>query len=145
MTMLSVNFPPPDFKIKKVEDKEQIWDANRKKWVRLTPEEWVRQNFVSFLIKEKKYPGSLISIEKEIVLREMKKRYDIVVFKNALPWMIVECKEMNVPLDENVVDQIWRYNMTIIAPFMIITNGREHFGWEINGGRGIILRELPEW
>ncbi|HEU0227896.1 MAG TPA: type I restriction enzyme HsdR N-terminal domain-containing protein [Arachidicoccus soli] len=143
--MLSVKFPPPDFKIKKVEDKEQIWDTNRKKWVRLTPEEWVRQNFVRFLIKEKKYPGSLISIEKEIVLGEMKKRYDIVVFKNAIPWMIVECKEMNVSLDENVVDQIWRYNMTMIAPFMIITNGREHFGWEINGGRGISLRELPEW
>ncbi|AYD47958.1 type I restriction enzyme HsdR N-terminal domain-containing protein [Arachidicoccus soli] len=143
--MLSVNFPPPDFKIKKVEDKEQIWDANRKKWVRLTPEEWVRQNFIQFLINEKKYPASLISIEKEIVLGEMKKRYDIVVFKNALPWMIVECKEMNVPLSENVIEQIWRYNSIIVAPFIIITNGREHFGWEIKEGRGLTLKQLPEW
>ncbi|MGF7232941.1 type I restriction enzyme HsdR N-terminal domain-containing protein [Arachidicoccus sp.] len=143
--MLSVNFPPPNFKIKKVEDKEQIWDPSRKKWVRLTPEEWVRQNFIQFLVEEKKYPASLISIEKTIRLGEMKKRYDIVVFKNALPWLIIECKEMNVPLSENVAQQILRYNSTMLAPYLIITNGREHFGWEINEGRGMSLTELPDW
>ena len=77
--MLSINYPEPDFRIKKEEGKEFIFDALRRKWLLLTPEEWVRQNFIQYLIKIKKYPSSLIAIEKEIQLGELKKRFDILV------------------------------------------------------------------
>ncbi|MGB4843150.1 MAG: type I restriction enzyme HsdR N-terminal domain-containing protein, partial [Ferruginibacter sp.] len=90
----------------------------------LTPEEWVRQNFLQYLIQIKKYPASLIAIEKEIKLGDLKKRFDIVVYdRNSKPWMIIECKEMNVILDRKVLDQILRYNITMQVPYLIITNG----------------------
>ncbi|WP_082915144.1 type I restriction enzyme HsdR N-terminal domain-containing protein [Arachidicoccus ginsenosidimutans] len=143
--MLSINFPKPDFKIKGNQGEEQIFDGIRKRWLRLTPEEWVRQNFIQYLIKEKKYPASLISVEKEIVLGEMKKRYDIVVYKDTQPWVIVECKEMNVQLNEKVLNQLLRYNATIVAPYLIITNGKQSFGWKIENGNFIEMDELPEW
>ena len=90
----------------------------------LTPEEWVRQNFLQYLTKIKKYPPSLIAVEKEIKLGELKKRFDIVVFDNfTKPWMIVECKEMNVQLTRAVLDQALRYNITLRAKYVVITNG----------------------
>lgn len=143
--MLRVTFPPPAFKVKGNAGQEQIWDAFRKKWVRLTPEEWVRQNFIQFLVQEKGYPATLISVEKKITVGEMIKRYDIIVYKNGQPWMIVECKEMKVPLSENVLDQVLRYNGEVIAPFIVITNGREHFAWQIKGAGFQAIAELPQW
>ncbi|HMI79121.1 MAG TPA: type I restriction enzyme HsdR N-terminal domain-containing protein, partial [Ferruginibacter sp.] len=90
----------------------------------LSPEEWVRQNFLQYLVHVKKYPASLIAIEKEIRLEEMKKRFDIVVYdRNSKPWMIIECKEMNVALDKAVLDQALRYNITLQVPYLAITNG----------------------
>ena len=103
---------------------EFIFDEVRKRWVVLTPEEWVRQNFLQYLIHVKKYPASLIAVEKEIKLGELKKRFDVVVYdRNTKPWMIVECKEMDVPLNKSVLDQALRYNMSLHVPYLVITNG----------------------
>jgi hypothetical protein len=143
--MLHIQFPEYDFKIKKENEREFIFDEIRKKWVRLTPEEWVRQNFLQYLIQIKKYPSSLFSIEKEFLLNDIKKRCDIVVYKNETPWMIVECKEISVQLNEPVLQQILRYNMALPAEFLVITNGHYSCTWQRTNNEMKILNELPEW
>ncbi|MDQ6610054.1 MAG: type I restriction enzyme HsdR N-terminal domain-containing protein, partial [Bacteroidota bacterium] len=97
--MIKINYPKYQFKIKKENNLEMIFDAFRKRWLVLTPEEWVRQNILQYLTEIKKYPAKLIAVEKEIYLGELKKRCDAVVYdRNTLPWMIIECKEMNAAI-----------------------------------------------
>lgn len=121
-----------------------IFDAVRKRWVVLTPEEWVRQNFLQYIIHVKKYPSSLIAVEKEISLGELKKRFDIVVYgKDSKPWMIIECKEMNVALDKTVLDQVLRYNMVLQVPYLVITNGSHCYAFFNDKGQLVELNELP--
>ena len=122
--MIKIEYPAYEPKIKKEAEKESIFDEVRKQWVILTPEEWVRQNFLQYLIQVKKYPPSLIAVEKEILLGDIKKRFDIVVYdKNHQPWMIIECKEMSVTLNKKVLDQVLRYNIILQVPYLVITNG----------------------
>jgi len=142
--MIKIEYPPYQPKIKKEQAVEYIFDEFRKRWVILTPEEWVRQNILQYLTKIKLYPASLIAIEKEIALGELKKRFDIVVYdKDSRPWMIVECKEMNVALDQQVLDQVLRYNIPMQVPYLVITNGSYCFAFENKEGQLIELGELP--
>src|ERR1700742_5056419 len=106
--MIKIYYPPHPFKIREPErKKEEIWDDLRKVWVRLTPEEWVRQNFIQYLLQIKQYPVSLIAIEKEIKLGELKKRFDVLVYNaQHQPWLMVECKATDVALTESVLEQI---------------------------------------
>ncbi len=143
--MIPINYPAPDFRIKKEDEKEWIFDSFRKQWVRLTPEEWVRQNLLQYLLQVMKYPASLIAVEKEIALGELKKRFDILVYRDAKPWMIIECKEMNVPLSESVLKQILNYNITVQASYIIITNGTDTAGFKIETGQAIPITELPTY
>jgi predicted type IV restriction endonuclease len=138
-----IEFPPYQPQIKKEQGKEFIFDSNRRQWIRLTPEEWVRQNFINYLILEKKYPSSLIAIEKEIKVGEMRKRFDIVVYKDSKPWLIVECKEMNTALNEKVVQQIITYNISLQVPYLIITNGKETLGLIVNDEGFASIQSLP--
>jgi hypothetical protein len=142
--MIKIDYPTPAFRIKKENDKEYIFDALRKKWLLLTPEEWVRQNFIQYLLQVKKYPSTLIAVEKEISLGELKKRFDILVYdNNHQPWMMIECKAAEVKLDETVLQQVLRYNMSIPVEYIIITNGNATFGWERSEGLQE-LAKLPE-
>lgn len=126
--MINIVYPKPNFRLKQENNKEFIFDEIRKRWVILTPEEWVRQNFIKYLVSEKKYPAALIAVEKEIKLGELKKRCDIIIYKESFPWMIVECKEMNVPVNEKTFEQILNYNQTMDVQFLITTNGNITFG-----------------
>ena len=111
----------------------------------LTPEEWVRQNFLQYLTQIKKYPASLIAIEKEIKLGELKKRFDVVVYdKKGNPWMIIECKEMNVDLSKQVLHQVLRYNITMQVPYLVITNGSYCMAFQCINNQLKDLVELPE-
>jgi len=141
--MINIQFPPPAFKIKKEKEKELIFDECRKLWVLLTPEEWVRQNFLKYLLQTMHYPASLIAVEREISLGDIKKRFDIVVFKNAEPWMIVECKEMEVQLSEAVIQQILNYNIALQVQYLVITNGTSTFALQIDRGKFEWLNEMP--
>ena len=142
--MVVINYPEPDFRIKKENGKEFIFDALRKKWIMLTPEEWVRQNFVQYLLQEKKYPASLIAMEKEIRLGELKKRFDILVYdNNHQPWMMIECKAATIKLDDAVLQQILRYNITIPVPYIIITNGNLTYGWQRKDNNLDLITEIP--
>ena len=143
--MIDIDFPAYDFKIKKEKGKEIIFDSLRKQWVSLTPEEWVRQNFLQYLIQIKKYPASLIAIEREIALGDLRKRFDIVVYKHAKPWMIVECKEMNVALSESTLKQVLNYNIALEVKYLIITNGKATYGLSLIGKEHSWLSEIPEF
>ncbi len=144
--MIKIEFPKHQFQIKKENNTELIFDAFRKRWMVLTPEEWVRQNMLQYLTGIKKYPASLIAVEKEIYLGELKKRCDVVVYdRSALPWMIIECKEMNVELSQKTLEQILRYHITLAAKFLVITNGSYTFGYEKKESGFYEINELPEF
>lgn len=144
--MLTIQYPEPDFQIKKDGGKDIIFDSLRKKWLLLTPEEWVRQNFVQYLIKVKKYPAALIAMEKMIKLGELKKRFDVLVYdNNHQPWMMIECKSPAVKLDEAVLQQLLRYHISVPTGFLVITNGEYSYGWKKEQQNLQLIAELPEW
>lgn len=144
--MIKIDYPAWQPKIKKDKDKEFIFDDIRKQWIMLTPEEWVRQNFLQYLVQVKKYPSSLIAVEKEIRLGDLVKRFDIVVYdSNTNPWMIVECKEMQVALTGAVLNQALLYNITLKVPYIVITNGSFCYGFALNSGGLLELNDLPEY
>ena len=143
--MISIEYPTFDFRIKTVKEKEWIFDELRKQWVRLSPEEWVRQNMLQYLIQIKKYPASLIAVEKEITVGELKKRFDILVYRDSKPWMIIECKEMNVALSETVLKQVLNYNSSLQTPFVMISNGKDIFGFCLQMGKLVKLIEFPDF
>lgn len=129
--MIKVAFPKDQIQTRQRGGINEIFDSIRKKWLMLTPEEWVRQNIIQFLLVNKKYPASLIAIEKEIKLGELKKRCDVVVYnRESLPWMIIECKEMKVALSEKTLEQILRYHISLPAKYLIITNGSFSYGFK---------------
>ncbi len=110
-----------------------ILDQIRRKYVRLTPEEWVRQNFVQYLINEGKYPPGLIAIEVMFSLNKLKRRVDILIHdRQGKPVMIVECKEPEVKINEKVFDQIVTYNMVLKVPYIVVTNGIVHYACKID-------------
>ncbi|MDE3236062.1 MAG: type I restriction enzyme HsdR N-terminal domain-containing protein [Bacteroidota bacterium] len=141
--MINIEYPPPSFKMKEENGKEYIFDSFRKLWIRLTPEEWVRQNFLNYLVTVKKYPASLIAVEKEINLHELKRRCDIIVYKKEQPWMIVECKEMNVAINNAVIDQVLSYNQSLNTEYLIITNGNTSYGLATKNK--VALTTLPDY
>jgi len=142
--MIKIDYPPYQPKIQVREDKEFIFDEVRKRWILLTPEEWVRQNFLQFLIKVKGYPAALLAVEKEIRNGEMVNRFDIVVYDQTMcPWLIVECKEMNELLNEKVLLQALRYNVNLQVSYIIITNGAYCYGFECRNGQFSEIDALP--
>lgn len=143
--MIKLEYAPHSFKIKEENDKEWIWDEVRRRWVRLTPEEWVRQNFIQYLIKQYKYPASLMAVEKEMLLQDLRKRCDIVLYQQQKPWMIVECKEMNVTLNDIVLRQALTYNISIPVPYLVITNGLTAHVYKREDGALLPLSALPAW
>ena len=113
-------------------DIQQVFDPIRKKWVAFTEEEKVRQFFILQLMNELEIPPSHISVERKITVNGLAKRYDIVVYKEAKPWMVVECKAPHIPLTQEVLEQAGRYNITLNAEVIGVTNGHEHKFFKIN-------------
>jgi hypothetical protein len=128
-----LTLPQYSFKISGNEDNKMILDPVRRKYVKLTPEEWVRQNFVQYLVNEGKYPSGLLGIEVNFRFNKLKRRVDILVHnRSGEPVMIVECKEPDVKIDEKVFDQIVCYNMGFKVPYIVVTNGIDHYACKIN-------------
>jgi len=144
--MIKVNYPEPVFRFKEENGKEMIFDFIRKQWLLLNEEEWVRQNFIQFLVQELKYPSELIAVEKEIQLGDLKKRFDILVYdRDHKPWMLVECKAGEIALDEKVLFQVLRYNISMPANFLVITNGQFTYAWEKISGELKDILQMPVW
>ena len=145
--MQELNLPTYAFKFKSKENRLFIFDIVRKKYVVLNPEEWVRQNLLHYLIYDKKFPLSRIAVEKKLLLNELTKRTDIVVFnRDGTPFLIVECKAPNVTIDQKSFDQIARYNMALKGMYLMVSNGMQHYYCTINDtGDGYdFLESLPD-
>ena len=131
--MKELNLPEYSFRITGEPGNEMIFDRVRKKFVKLTPEEWVRQNFIQYLINLGHYPPGLMIIEAAIKLYQTKKRVDILIHdRNAKPVMMVECKADNVDLEKEVLEQVVTYNMQFRVPYLVITNGMVNIAVKFN-------------
>ena len=144
--MKKLNFPVYSFRFKNSENKTAIFDEIRKKFILLTPEEWVRQHTVQFLLQDKKFPKSYINVEKLIKINDLSKRYDVVVFQpNGEIFLLIECKAPEVPISQNTFDQIARYNLVLKAKYLMVTNGLNHYFCQMDfeNEKYIFLNELP--
>jgi hypothetical protein len=144
--MIKIDYPVHQFRMKKENNREMIFDESRKTWLKLTPEEWVRQNFIRYLLHTKKYPSSLMAMEKKIMVGEMVRRFDILVFsKEHQPWMMVECKSTAVQLSEDVLGQALRYNIAMPVQYLVITNGVSCMAFKKENAELLPLDEIPEY
>lgn len=146
--MKTLTLPPARLQIREDKGKPRVWDEVRKKYVALTPEEWVRQHFIHYLTGEKQYPLSLISVESGLIFNRRKKRTDIVVFsKTGKPAMVIECKAPEVAVSEEVFQQAAMYNMTLRVPFLVVTNGIDHYACRIDheSRSYSFLKEIPSY
>jgi len=143
-----LNFPVYSFRFKNSENKVSIFDEIRKKFILLTPEEWVRQHVVQFMLQDKKYPKSYINVEKLIKVNDLSKRYDGVVFQpNGEIFLLIECKAPEVPISQHTFDQIARYNLVLKAKYLMVTNGLNHYFCQMDfeNEKYVFLKELPEY
>ena len=125
--MRLLNLPPYEYKLKQEEEKIFIFDALRKKYLVLTPEEWVRQHFIQYIINYLQYPKALIKVEGGLVYNRLKKRSDIVVFdQEGSPWMVIECKSPDQNINNQTLQQVSVYNSTLKARYVALTNGLNH-------------------
>ena len=131
--MFKLNLPPIKARLRKAEGKVWIFDGIRKKYIVLTPEEWVRQHFIHYLILEKKYPRSLIKVEGGLLYNSLQKRTDIVVFnRRGDPWMVIECKSPSLSVAPSTLSQAAVYNATLKGEYITVTNGLVHLCAHIN-------------
>ena len=144
--MQQLNFPSYSFRFKNSENIVSIFDAIRKKFIILTPEEWVRQHVVQFLMTEKNYPQSLLNVEKVLQVNGLRKRYDIVVYNSdGTIHILIECKAPEVTISQNTFDQIAQYNMTLQSNYLMVTNGLNHYFCQMDfeNEKYQFLTELP--
>lgn len=146
--MQKLNLPACTFNIKSNENKKFIFDIIRKKYFVLTPEEWVRQHFIHFLHYKKKYPISLIAVEKQLTIHQQKKRTDILVFNRlGTPEIIVECKAPSIKITQESFDQIARYNLKLNAKYLIVSNGFSHYycKMDFKNEMYVFLKDIPDY
>lgn len=141
-----LNFPAFQFRFKSSENKMLIFASLRKKFVRLTPEEWVRQHTIQYLIRHKKYPETMLNAEKQILVGQTSRRYDVVAFKSdGKIKLVVECKAPNVKITQETFDQIAQYNLALDADYLMLTNGVNHYFcmMDYKNKAYLFLKELP--
>lgn len=146
--LTELNFPKFSFRFKNSENKISIFDVIRKKFVILQPEEWVRQHCVHYLIDYKGYPKSLINVEKELKINNLKKRYDIIIFKpDGNIELIVECKSPSILINQATFDQIAQYNLSLNANYLMITNGLNHYYCQMDytAEKYQFLKDIPDY
>ena len=144
--MESLNLPAYTFRTREQHGKRDIYDPIRQKYVRLTPEEWVRQHFVEYLVQEHHVPRGLIAVEHGFTDQSMPRRADIVAFdRQGQPLLIAECKAPSVSVTQDTFDQVARYNRILRVPFLVVTNGLTHYACRIDFEQATyeFLDELP--
>ena len=146
--MQQLNFPCYTFRVKNNENRTLIFDEIRKKFVVLTPEEWVRQHCINYLVVQKNYPKTLINVEKELKINGLSKRYDIVIYNSdGSIHLIVECKSPKININQETFDQIARYNLTLNATYLMVTNGINHYycAMDFETERYNFLKDIPDY
>lgn len=141
-----LNLPAFGVKIKEADGQPFLWDAVRKKYILITPEEWVRQHFINYLINYHSVPRSLVRVEGGLVVNRLSKRSDLLILdRNGKSWMLVECKSPKVKLTQETLLQALNYNKTHQAPYLVLTNGLSHLIWKIVDGSASALEEMPTY
>ena len=146
--MQQLNLPASELKIRIMNGKNEVFDSIRRRYVALTPEEWVRQHFIGYLVHGRNVPSSLISVESSLKYNRLNKRSDIVVYNNlGKPRMIIECKAPEIKITQDVFDQVAIYNMTLNVPYLVVTNGLEHFACHIDQLNSTyeFLKDIPDF
>ncbi|MBO6829160.1 MULTISPECIES: type I restriction enzyme HsdR N-terminal domain-containing protein [Flavobacteriaceae] len=146
--MQDLNFPPYSFRIKNSQNRQYIFDGIRKKFVVLQPEEWVRQHVLRYLVFTKNYPKSLINVEKQLLVNELKKRYDVVVYNpDGSIFLLIECKAPEVRITQATFDQIAQYNYQLEAQHLMVTNGLDHYYCEMDhvNEKYRFLEDIPDF
>ena len=146
--MFQLNLPEYNFRIKKQDEKLLIFDSQRKRYVSLTPEEWVRQHFIRFLIEVKGYPAAYLAVEKQLSLNGMKKRCDAVLYNDhAIPILIIELKAPTIPITQTTFDQVAVYNAKLKVDYFMISNGIEHYCCKVDtvNSRYEFFNEIPDY
>lgn len=142
--MVQLNLPPFDYKVMKIDGKPYIFDIIRRKYLLITPEEWVRQHVLHWLINHHHYPKSLIKTESGLKYNYLAKRTDIIVFNRAAkPFLLVECKAAHIPLTDEVLQQAIRYNAILQASYLLISNGLTHLLYKIQKGIPVPIEAMP--
>ncbi|MFM8710787.1 MAG: type I restriction enzyme HsdR N-terminal domain-containing protein [Sphingomonadales bacterium] len=142
--MIELHYPARLPKTRVSGDAKEVFDPVRKRWVRLSPEEWIRQLFILLLTETHRFPTAWMAVEQSITLGALQKRFDLLVYDSGQqPWMMIECKAETVALDEGVLDQLLRYNMSVPVRYLLITNGSSCMGWERSGQTLIPLQKIP--
>jgi len=146
LSLPELNFPQYNFRIQEENGQPKIFDPVRKKFVALTPEEWVRQHVIAYLHGGKGYPLSLLMVEKEFTYNQLSKRADIVACDNkGVPVLMVECKSHEVAISQEVFDQVVRYNLTMNVKVLLVTNGINTYCGSLEGGEYKALDNIPEY
>ena len=146
--MTPLRLPAGKFRVKSTEKGRLIFDQIRKKFVHLTPEEWVRQHVVFWLLSRKRVPHSLINVEKQLNVAGTNKRYDIIIFnKDGSIYGLIECKAPHIKVDQTVFDQIARYNLALDSQYLMVTNGMEHYfcTMDYKAQRYTFIQDLPDY
>ncbi|MBE9485302.1 MAG: type I restriction enzyme HsdR N-terminal domain-containing protein [Bacteroidales bacterium] len=146
--MQELNLPSYEFRLKKDDGQVRIFDEVRKKYVALTPEEWVRQHFIMYLINQKQVPAGLIILEKKLIMNKMSRRPDILIHnRQGEAVMIVECKAPEVNITQDTFDQVARYNSVLSVQYLVVTNGLQHFCCQMDykGNTYRFLEDIPEY
>jgi len=138
---LALKYPQVALQLKKQGSQTLVFDVIRKDWFVLSPEEWVRQHLIHYLIHVKHFPASLISVEKQLLLNGQTKRYDVLVYKDLKPFLVVECKAPFIALDDAVTEQALRYNLVLKADYLMISNGVQDRTYK---GQ-TLLNDLPDY
>lgn len=146
--MERLNLPTYSFKLKSEGERKLIFDEIRRKYVALTPEEWIRQNFVRYLVREKSFPSALIVLEQQFEYNRMVKRVDILVYSRAgKPVMMVECKAPGIKINQKAFNQIALYNLRFNVPYLVVTNGIVHYccNYKEEGEGYEFLKQIPDY
>lgn len=125
--MIALNYPNFNIRLRNNGIRTEVFDAVRKKWLVCTPEEWVRQHLLQWLMFEKQYPASNIAIEAGLKVNHLPRRSDVLAYKNGKPFLLAECKAPEIKITQKVFDQVFRYNLEIKAEYLLVTNGLTHF------------------
>lgn len=146
--LFTIPFRKYDLKFRLVDNRREVWDIIRKKYVVLTPEEWVRQLLIHYLTKDKGYRATLLSVEKGLNVNGLARRYDLVVYQNnGAPQLLIECKAPEVTLTDTVMEQAARYNLVLKVPYLLVGNGHDFYcaAIDLENGTYRFLSEVPEY
>lgn len=142
--MITIETGQLQFRIRETQKGDEIFDVFRKKWVLITPEEWVRQTLLGFMVQQKQYPTSLIAVERGLKVGELNRRFDAVIFnRTGKPYILIECKAPGEKIEDAAVSQLLAYQSVLGAGYLLLSNGHTTRCWEISGNRVIEKTEMP--